>query len=335
MLEFFVANYGPVCDTSKVGNTFSSSNHQPTRYHQVANVTIMMDKLTGRSRGFGFVTFEEDASVERIFREQEARPGPFRIGDHFVDVKRAFPKAPGTGTSPALSGGGLPGGGEGASMAMPRGGFGAGILMAQAQQQQQQQHAASFPRHMQHISPLLGQQSLLGMQSHSSIGSSSTSRSTMATTTLGGGSPPVITTDNLTVAVNAAGLSVDHATAAAAAAAIGSPTGFHPYYIPMTPLSAYYHPGTFPISSPQDASPFGMPSPLYFQPQSSQMFMSTVAENTSAATEADDGVDATAAAGTTVDDVTEAFAAVKVDNGESDKTSSTLEVPVASANKRK
>lgn len=38
-------------------------------YGSVAEYQIMLDHTTGRSRGFGFVTFAEEEAVERIISE--------------------------------------------------------------------------------------------------------------------------------------------------------------------------------------------------------------------------------------------------------------------------
>ena len=65
-----------------------------SQFGPVHSIHIMMDKATGRSRGFGFIEFESEAGVDAVFREKEARPDhPFRIHGHIIDVKRAFPRA--------------------------------------------------------------------------------------------------------------------------------------------------------------------------------------------------------------------------------------------------
>lgn len=42
-------------------------------YGKVAEHQIMLDHSTGRSRGFGFVTFESEDSVERVISEGRMR----------------------------------------------------------------------------------------------------------------------------------------------------------------------------------------------------------------------------------------------------------------------
>jgi RNA-binding protein Musashi len=46
----------------------------------------MMDRTTGSSRGFGFVTFEKEASVDSVMKEQH------EIMGKFVETKRAEPR---------------------------------------------------------------------------------------------------------------------------------------------------------------------------------------------------------------------------------------------------
>lgn len=38
-------------------------------YGNITEVQIMVDRATGRSRGFGFVTFENEACVERVLSQ--------------------------------------------------------------------------------------------------------------------------------------------------------------------------------------------------------------------------------------------------------------------------
>lgn len=61
------------------------------QFGQVAEVQIMQDHMSGRSRGFGFVTFEEDASAERAY----AVGSMHDVGGKQVEVKPATPKGTG------------------------------------------------------------------------------------------------------------------------------------------------------------------------------------------------------------------------------------------------
>ena len=56
------------------------------KFGRVLDATLMMDKDTGRPRGFGFVTFDSDAAVERTLE------GPLAIHGKPIEVKRAQPR---------------------------------------------------------------------------------------------------------------------------------------------------------------------------------------------------------------------------------------------------
>lgn len=56
-------------------------------FGRVVDATLMMDKDTGRPRGFGFVTFDSDAAVERCLENQ-----PLEILGKQIEVKRAQPR---------------------------------------------------------------------------------------------------------------------------------------------------------------------------------------------------------------------------------------------------
>ncbi|KAK5168862.1 uncharacterized protein LTR77_006171 [Saxophila tyrrhenica] len=55
-------------------------------YGRVLDATLMMDKDTGRPRGFGFVTFDNEAAVDRTLE------GPLAIHGKMIEVKRAEPR---------------------------------------------------------------------------------------------------------------------------------------------------------------------------------------------------------------------------------------------------
>lgn len=54
------------------------------QYGHVLDSTVMMDKDTGRPRGFGFVTFEDDEGVDRTLAMQ-----PLMLDGKQIEVKRA------------------------------------------------------------------------------------------------------------------------------------------------------------------------------------------------------------------------------------------------------
>ncbi|KAK6125045.1 hypothetical protein DH2020_041223 [Rehmannia glutinosa] len=60
-------------------------------YGSIVEQQIMLDHNTGRSRGFGFVTFENEDAVEKIFSDGRMH----EIGGKQVEIKRAEPKRPG------------------------------------------------------------------------------------------------------------------------------------------------------------------------------------------------------------------------------------------------
>ena len=67
------------------------------RFGPVVDTQVMMDKETDRSRGFGFVTFEDGSSVDQVFEQLESAsdgaPAFFSIDGHPIDVKRAIPRS--------------------------------------------------------------------------------------------------------------------------------------------------------------------------------------------------------------------------------------------------
>lgn len=64
------------------------------QYGHVLDSTVMMDKDTGRPRGFGFVTFENDDGVEKTLAEQ-----PLTLDGKQIEVKRAQSRGQPSGSS--------------------------------------------------------------------------------------------------------------------------------------------------------------------------------------------------------------------------------------------
>ncbi|KAG9154966.1 hypothetical protein Leryth_012161 [Lithospermum erythrorhizon] len=60
-------------------------------YGEIIEYQIMLDHTTGRSRGFGFVTFEHEDSVDRIFSDGRMH----ELDGKKVEIKRAEPKRAG------------------------------------------------------------------------------------------------------------------------------------------------------------------------------------------------------------------------------------------------
>lgn len=94
------------------------------KYGKVTDAVVMYDRNTNRSRGFGFITFDEEDSVKRTMAEQHELSGKR------VEIKRAEPRearpAPNRGGPPMRGGGRFGGGGGGGYMDRGRGGGGYG-----------------------------------------------------------------------------------------------------------------------------------------------------------------------------------------------------------------
>jgi len=57
------------------------------RYGTINDAVVMFDRQTQRSRGFGFITFQNHGSVEQVFQDE-----PHELNGKAVEVKRAEPK---------------------------------------------------------------------------------------------------------------------------------------------------------------------------------------------------------------------------------------------------
>ena len=57
-------------------------------YGTVSSVKIISDKFTGRNRGFGFVTIEEDANAKKAIEELNGA----KLGNRELVVNEAKPK---------------------------------------------------------------------------------------------------------------------------------------------------------------------------------------------------------------------------------------------------
>ncbi|XP_057300341.1 heterogeneous nuclear ribonucleoprotein A/B-like [Hydractinia symbiolongicarpus] len=64
-----------------------------SQFGEVSDCIIMVDNITGRSRGFGFVTFLEAITVNKVLGHLK-----HSINGKIVDAKRAVPKGPNQGT---------------------------------------------------------------------------------------------------------------------------------------------------------------------------------------------------------------------------------------------
>ncbi|KAK9908466.1 hypothetical protein WJX75_008305 [Coccomyxa subellipsoidea] len=64
------------------------------QFGDITEAQIMQDHTSGRSRGFGFITYEDEEAIEKVF----AKGRMHELAGKNVEVKRATPK----GTGPAL-----------------------------------------------------------------------------------------------------------------------------------------------------------------------------------------------------------------------------------------
>jgi RNA recognition motif-containing protein len=63
------------------------------QFGPVFEAVIMFDRTTGRSRGFGFVTFHDQAVRTRLLQELHPNHGRLSMRDRTIEVKPAQPKA--------------------------------------------------------------------------------------------------------------------------------------------------------------------------------------------------------------------------------------------------
>lgn len=82
--KIFVGGIPPSLTNEELKEYFSS-------YGSIVDYQIMVDHKTGRPRGFGFVTFESEDSVEEIFLEGKMH----ELGGKQVEIKKAEPKRAG------------------------------------------------------------------------------------------------------------------------------------------------------------------------------------------------------------------------------------------------
>ncbi|KAJ1259621.1 hypothetical protein BS78_10G169400 [Paspalum vaginatum] len=86
--KIFVGGIPPSLTEDKLKDHFSL-------YGKIVEHQIMLDHSTGRSRGFGFVTFESEDAVERVMSEGRMHD----LGGKQVEIKKAEPKKSGGGDS--------------------------------------------------------------------------------------------------------------------------------------------------------------------------------------------------------------------------------------------
>ncbi|XP_061338853.1 glycine-rich RNA-binding protein RZ1C-like isoform X1 [Gastrolobium bilobum] len=92
--------------------------HAFDRYGKILECQIMMEKDTGRPRGFGFITFADRRGMEDAIKEMHGR----EIGDRIISVNKAQPKMGGDDVDHGYRGGYSSGG---------RGSYGVGERIGQ------------------------------------------------------------------------------------------------------------------------------------------------------------------------------------------------------------
>ncbi|KAF9917913.1 hypothetical protein BX616_010859, partial [Lobosporangium transversale] len=108
--KIFVGGIAPDVTEEEFANYFSQFGH-------VLDATLMLDRATGRPRGFGFITFEDDRWVEAALSRRD-----LMLHDKPIEVKRAQPKH----RADTRGGGGFGGSGYGGGGQGNLGGYGGG-----------------------------------------------------------------------------------------------------------------------------------------------------------------------------------------------------------------
>ncbi|KAG2482743.1 hypothetical protein HYH03_018337 [Edaphochlamys debaryana] len=111
--KIFVGGLAPETDDAQLKAYFE-------QYGVVVEALVMVDHNSGRSRGFGFVTFGEETSVEKVFAAGQMH----ELGGKQVEVKSATPKGSGPQSGGRGGGRGAPVPGYGYGAAGGRGGRG-------------------------------------------------------------------------------------------------------------------------------------------------------------------------------------------------------------------
>lgn len=99
-MNIFVGNLSYNVTEAELRSTFE-------QYGEVSSASIIMDKMTGRSRGFGFVEMPDKAAAENAIRELNLK----ELQGRAMTVNEARPKT--EGGRRGGGGGGFGGGGGG------------------------------------------------------------------------------------------------------------------------------------------------------------------------------------------------------------------------------
>jgi RNA recognition motif-containing protein len=114
-MKIYVGNLPWTVDDEKLESMFST-------YGEVAEATVIKDKFSGRSKGFGFVTFNDDAAAQKAIAEMNDKD----IEGRRLKVNEAKPMDPDRPRPPRRDFGGDRGGSRGGDRGGSRGGYGGG-----------------------------------------------------------------------------------------------------------------------------------------------------------------------------------------------------------------
>lgn len=82
-MKLYVGNLSYGVDSAKLKELFES-------FGEIEEATIIQDKFSGRSKGFGFVTFKDDASAKKAISGMNDR----EIEGRAIKVNEAKPRDP-------------------------------------------------------------------------------------------------------------------------------------------------------------------------------------------------------------------------------------------------
>ena len=82
-MKVYVGNLPYSVDSEKLKELFS-------KFGEIEEATVISDKFSGRSKGFGFVTFKEDEAAKKAIAEMNGH----KVEDRELKVNEAKPMDP-------------------------------------------------------------------------------------------------------------------------------------------------------------------------------------------------------------------------------------------------
>jgi len=79
-MKVYVGNLAYTVDENKLKELFAS-------YGELSEVTIIKDRFSGRSKGFGFITFADDEAAKKAITEMSGK----EVGGRAMNVSEAKP----------------------------------------------------------------------------------------------------------------------------------------------------------------------------------------------------------------------------------------------------